>query len=127
MKKTVAIIFGGESSEYEVSCVSAANVAENVDKNIYDVILVGITKDGKWWIYRGSTDDLRNHIWQEKRALLIPAVISPCKAHHGLIALDGANGSFDVPQKRQRYLCKLRTYRNLRPCKHDERRYDDGR
>ncbi len=96
MKKTVAIIFGGESSEYEVSCVSAANVAENVDKNIYDVVLVGITKDGKWWIYRGSTDDLRNHIWQEKRALLTPAVISPCKAHHGLIALDGANGSFEI-------------------------------
>ena len=96
MKKTVAIIFGGESSEYEVSCVSAANVAENVDKSIYDVILVGITKDGKWWIYRGSTDDLRNHIWQEKRALLTPAVISPCKAHHGLIALDGANGSFEI-------------------------------
>ncbi len=96
MKKTVAIIFGGESSEYEVSCVSAANVAENVDKDIFDVVLVGITKDGKWWIYRGSTEDLRNHIWQEKRALLIPAVISPCKAHHGLIALDGANGSFEI-------------------------------
>lgn len=96
MKKTVAIIFGGESSEYEVSCVSAANVAENLDKDLYDAVLVGITKDGKWWIYRGSTDDLRNHIWQEKRALLTPAVISPCKAHHGLIALDGANGSFEI-------------------------------
>ena len=96
MKKTVAILFGGESSEYEVSCVSAANVAENLDKSLFDAILVGITKDGKWWIYKGSTDDLRNHIWQEKRALLTPAVISPCKAHHGLLALDGANGSFEI-------------------------------
>jgi len=96
MKKTVAIIFGGESSEYEVSCVSAANVAENLDKNLFDALLVGITKDGKWWIFGGSTDDLRNHIWQEKRALLTPAVISPCKAHHGILALDGANGSFEI-------------------------------
>ncbi len=96
MKKTVAIIFGGESSEYEVSCVSAANVAENLNKELFDSILVGITKDGKWWIFKGSTDDLRNHIWQEKRALLTPAVISPCKAHHGLLALDGANGSFEI-------------------------------
>lgn len=96
MKKTVAIIFGGESSEYEVSCVSAANVAENLDSELFDAVLVGITKDGKWWIFKGSTDDLRNHIWQEKRALLTPAVISPCKAHHGLIALDGANGSFEI-------------------------------
>ena len=96
MKKTVAIIFGGESSEYEVSCVSAANVAENLDKELYEAVLVGITKDGKWWIFGGSTDDLRNHVWQEKRALLTPAVISPCKAHHGLIKLDGANGNFEI-------------------------------
>ena len=96
MKKTVAIIFGGESSEYEVSCVSAANVAENLDGELFECVLVGITKDGKWWIFKGSTDDLRNHIWQEKRALLVPAVISPCKAHHGLIALDGASGSFEL-------------------------------
>ena len=96
MKKTVAIIFGGESSEYEVSCVSAANVAENLDTELYVPILVGITKDGKWWIFRGSTDDLRNHVWQEKRALLSPAIISPCKAHHGILALDGANGSFEI-------------------------------
>ncbi len=96
MKKTVAILFGGESSEYEVSCVSAANVAENLDKEIYEPILVGITKDGKWWIYKGSTDDMRNHIWNENRANLVPAIISPCKAHHGLLALDGAKGSFEI-------------------------------
>lgn len=96
MKKTVAIIFGGESSEYEVSCVSAANVAENLDKNLYEPVLVGITRDGKWWIFGGTPDDMRNHIWQEKRALLTPAVISPCKAHHGLLALNGANGSFEI-------------------------------
>ena len=96
MKKTVAIIFGGESSEYDVSCVSAANVAENLDKNLYEPILVGITRDGKWWIFGGETDDLRNHVWQEKRALLTPAVVSPCKAHHGLISFNGADGSFSI-------------------------------
>ncbi len=96
MKKTVAIIFGGESSEYEVSCVSAANVADNLDKELFDALLVGITKDGKWWIFKGSTDDLRNYIWHEKRALLTPAVISPCKAHHGIISLNGASGTFEI-------------------------------
>lgn len=96
MKKTVAIIFGGESSEYDVSCVSAANVAENLDKNLYDAVLIGITKDGKWWVFSGSTDDMRNHVWQTKQALLTPAVISPCKAHHGIITFDGANGSFNI-------------------------------
>ena len=80
MKKTVAIIFGGESSEYEVSCVSAANVAENIDKNLYDVVLVGITKDGKWWIFHGTTDEMRTHVWNQHRELLTPAVLSPCKS-----------------------------------------------
>ena len=96
MKKTVASLFGGESSEYEVSCISAANVAENLDKELYEPLLVGITKDGKWWIYSGSTDDLRNHTWCEKRNFLSPAVLSPCKAHHGFIALDGAEGTFEI-------------------------------
>ena len=96
MKKTVAILFGGESSEYEVSCVSAANVADNLDKELFDAILVGITKDGKWWIYKGETDDMRNHIWQDKRAMLVPAIISPCKAHHGILALNGASGTFEI-------------------------------
>ncbi len=96
MKKTVAILFGGESSEYEVSCISAANVAENLDKEIYEPILVGITKDGKWWIFKGSTDDMRNHIWHTDRSKLVPAIISPCKAHHGILALDGAKGTFEI-------------------------------
>ncbi len=96
MKKTVAILFGGESSEYEVSCVSAANVAENLDKEIYNPILVGITKDGKWWIYKGTTDEMRNHTWNQNRENLVPAIISPCKAHHGLLALNGAMGTFEI-------------------------------
>ncbi len=96
MKKTVAIIFGGESSEYEVSCVSAANVADNLDSELFDALLVGITKDGKWWIFKGSTDELRDYTWKEKRSLLVPAVISPCKAHHGILALNGADGTFEI-------------------------------
>ncbi len=96
MKKTVAIIFGGESSEYEVSCVSAANVAENLDKNLYTPILVGITKDGKWWIFHGTPDEMRNHVWHQNRELLSPAVLSPCKAHHGLIEFNGEDGTFKI-------------------------------
>lgn len=96
MKKTVAIIFGGESSEYDVSCVSAANVAENLDSELFEAILVGITRDGKWWIFGGSTDEMRDKSWSEKRELLTPAIISPCKAHHGLLALNGVEGSFKI-------------------------------
>lgn len=94
--KTIAIIFGGQSSEYEVSCVSAANVVENIDKDKFKVIKLGITRDGKWWIFDGTTDEMRRNVWHTDYSKLRPAVISPCKAHHGVLALDGAKGTFEV-------------------------------
>ena len=89
MKKTVALLFGGASSEYAVSCVSAACVADNIDKNAFDIHLLGITQNGEWYLYNGSTDDMRNLSWVEKTENLTPAVISPSKTHHGILLSDG--------------------------------------
>ena len=47
-KLNLAIIFGGMSSEYEVSLNSAAGVLTNVDKEKYNIYPIGITKDGRW-------------------------------------------------------------------------------
>ncbi|MDB6142772.1 MAG: D-alanyl-alanine synthetase [Pseudomonas sp.] len=48
MKKTVAIVFGGQSSEHEVSLQSARNVVNAIDRGRYDIILIGIDKSGRW-------------------------------------------------------------------------------
>ncbi|SDN15785.1 D-alanine-D-alanine ligase [Tenuibacillus multivorans] len=48
MKKKVGIIFGGKSTEHEVSLQSAKNIVEAIDKTKYDVFLMGIDKEGKW-------------------------------------------------------------------------------
>jgi D-alanine-D-alanine ligase len=49
MKKTrVGILFGGRSGEHEVSLLSAASVMKAIDKGKYDVVPIGITKDGHW-------------------------------------------------------------------------------
>jgi D-alanine-D-alanine ligase len=50
MKKKirVGVIFGGRSSEHEVSLVSATSVIQALDKEKYEVVPVGITKEGKW-------------------------------------------------------------------------------
>lgn len=48
MKKTVAVLFGGQSSEHEVSCKSACTIVEAMDKEKYNVLLIGITKEGRW-------------------------------------------------------------------------------
>jgi D-alanine-D-alanine ligase len=47
-KLRVGILFGGRSGEHEVSLLSAASVMKAVDKEKYDVVPIGITKDGRW-------------------------------------------------------------------------------
>lgn len=47
-KIRVAIIFGGKSAEHEISIQSAKNVYNNLDKNKYEVALIGIDKQGRW-------------------------------------------------------------------------------
>ncbi|MCU1537735.1 MAG: D-alanine--D-alanine ligase [Humibacillus sp.] len=44
----VAIVFGGRSSEHAVSCATAAGVLRAIDRSRYDVVPVGITRDGQW-------------------------------------------------------------------------------
>jgi D-alanine-D-alanine ligase len=56
MKKKirVAVLFGGRSAEHEVSLQSAKNIIEAIDKEKYDVILIGIDKKGGWHLNAGS-------------------------------------------------------------------------
>jgi D-alanine-D-alanine ligase len=55
MKKLrVAIVFGGRSAEHEVSLQSARNVIESLDKNKYEPVLIGIDKEGRWFLNENS-------------------------------------------------------------------------
>ncbi|MEO6713750.1 MAG: D-alanine--D-alanine ligase family protein [Mycobacteriales bacterium] len=44
----VAVLFGGRSSEHQISCVSAGSVLAVIDRDRYDVVAIGITPDGRW-------------------------------------------------------------------------------
>jgi D-alanine-D-alanine ligase len=46
--KRVLLLFGGRSSEHEVSCLSARSVLAAIDRDRYEVLAVGITRDGRW-------------------------------------------------------------------------------
>lgn len=48
MRPRVAVIFGGQSSEHEISCLSAGSVLAVIDRDRFDVIAVGITREGRW-------------------------------------------------------------------------------
>ena len=73
MKETIAVLFGGQSSEHVVSCMSAANVIDQIDKDKYNILLIGITEEGRWLLTR-SVEEIRSDKWREGT---ITAVISP--------------------------------------------------
>src|SRR4051812_33507740 len=53
-KPRVAIVFGGRSSEHAVSCATAAGVMRAIDRDAYDVIPIGISRDGHWVLADGD-------------------------------------------------------------------------
>ena len=80
-KETIAVLFGGQSSEHEVSCMSAANVIDQIDRSKYDLILVGITQKGHW-VKVDSVEDIRSGKWRESR---VGATLSPDASEKCLI------------------------------------------
>lgn len=92
-KQRVAVLFGGMSSEYEISCISAAAVIDHIDRDKYDVMPIGITKNGRWLLFPGSTDLIREGKW-ETFPDCAPAFISPDRTTHGIVT--SHEGSFDV-------------------------------
>ncbi len=59
-KIRLGILFGGRSAEHEVSLISAKNVVDALDKDKYDVFLIGIDKTGEWKL-RDGYSYLMNH------------------------------------------------------------------
>ena len=49
-KKTVALLCGGRSSEHPISLITAVGVLGAIDSSVYDVVTIGITKDGRWYL-----------------------------------------------------------------------------
>lgn len=72
-EKNIVVIMGGRSSEHDVSLVSAQTVIENINKDIYNVIMVGITKEGQWKLIN-SVSDIKDGSWTKGR---VEVFISP--------------------------------------------------
>ncbi|MDH2455218.1 D-alanine--D-alanine ligase [Corynebacterium bovis] len=58
---TVAVVYGGRSPEHSVSCISAAAVMSTLDPARYEIVPVGITRDGVWVTGTTDTDALSAH------------------------------------------------------------------
>lgn len=85
-KKRIAILFGGCSTEYDVSLKSASAVIEHLSKERYELVLIGITRQGEWYRYRGNPDRIASDNWYSANDC-IPAIVSPSRDVHGIIEM----------------------------------------
>ena len=53
-KLRVALLFGGQSAEHEISLISARNIVEAMDKKKYEIVSIGIDKQGRWFYDEGA-------------------------------------------------------------------------
>ncbi len=82
----VGVIFGGRSVEHEVSLVSATSVMQALDKEKYEVVPIGITKEGKWL---SSSETLRLLKSGQGLNLLPEKILIPDPTQRSLVQLDG--------------------------------------
>src|SRR5215469_9040538 len=68
-KLRVGILFGGRSGEHDVSLLSAASVLNAVDKEKYEVVPIGITKEGRWLTAENAENLLQGKLVLEPRNL----------------------------------------------------------
>lgn len=92
-KLRVGVIFGGKSAEHEVSLQSAKNIVDAIDKEKFDVMLLGIDKQGIWHV-----NDASNYLLNAENPALISlnhsnknVALIPGQEHQQLIATDNAS------------------------------------
>ncbi len=83
-KLRVGVIFGGKSAEHEVSLQSAKNIVDAIDKEKFDVTLLGIDKQGQWHI-----NDASNYLLNAEN----PALIALNRSNKNVALIPGRKNS----------------------------------
>ena len=91
----VLVVFGGQSSEYEVACRSAAYVVSQIDRSKYEVHTVGVTKGGRWLYTTATPQQIADLSWEKDKDNR-PCVLSPDARLRGLQFVDGELMPVDV-------------------------------
>lgn len=91
-KTRVGVIFGGRSGEHDVSLVSARSVMEAMDPGKYEVVPIGITREGRW-ITQGDPMALLTAAAQKQLSLSGEAMDLPAAVRQELLAQTGILGS----------------------------------
>jgi len=89
----VAILFGGQSGEHEVSLESATSVINNMDPKRYIIYKIGITKRGEWRYFDGDVSKIVTGEWEMESK---PVVFPPDPSYKGFYLMDDPNKIYPV-------------------------------
>lgn len=84
-KKKIAVIFGGCSPEYEVSLQSGHAVMTNMNRQRFEVIPIGITREGEWYCYTGDWEEIPSGRWRNDESNLYPVGVSLSRSRRGMM------------------------------------------
>lgn len=91
--KKILLLFGGNSSEHQVSCNSAKSILENIDYSKYNVTTVGITKQNEWFQYIDQLENIITPNWYQGKVKKIASIIPFLKEFDVVFPiLHGING-----------------------------------
>lgn len=93
--KKVLILFGGNSTEYYVSCKSCKSIIENIDKNLFKYEMVGIDFDNKWYKFSDDLSYLENGNWKEANILKVDDIVSYIKEFDVVFPMTHGNNGED--------------------------------
>ncbi len=83
-KIKIAVLFGGCSTEYNVSLQSAYAVITHLNPGKYDIIMLGITREGRWLRYQGNPEKLLDNTWFTDDTCT-RALLSPSRTDNGIL------------------------------------------
>ena len=86
-KLKIAVLFGGYSTEYDISLQSAYSVITHLDRSKYNPVLLGITPSGEWFHFSGELVKIRENTWYNP-ADCVRAIISPSREVHGVLKFE---------------------------------------
>lgn len=90
----VLIIFGGNSSEHDVSCISAKSIVNNINSKLFEVKLCGISKNNIWYIYNDNFKNL-DETWVNKNIQKIDNIIEFLKEFDVVFPITHGNNGED--------------------------------
>ena len=88
-KKKLLVIFGGRSMEYYAACKSVAGVVDYIDRELFEVLQIGVTYDGEWFLTKATSEEIYDGESWKKRSDNKPAIVSPVRDAGEIIILDG--------------------------------------